>query len=235
MRGYELSYLAPFSKVKANRPDWCIDNDAREAESNMEAKVCKSAEIVAQDVAALRDAIFARISALERNVYELNKEILSLRADKKKVVMIDPSLRAFAQHQSIEVLHPCFQKVSLCTDGETSGNPNNVMCFTPTTLNMFVGTPTQAPLFSIQPIRTQPEPHIVEVDGKLERRFCVDILVEFQSVEAESFFTGILKDGSSKITPTEYETYVLVHEPKEFVNFLTQRYLKTLERWSATS
>lgn len=174
------------------------------------------------------DNLNQRLQVLEETVHELHKEVLRLRA--KKGTNADTSLQGFVQYQSIEAFHPCLDKYNLCPKVD---NPNNTMCFTPTTYAMFTGTCSRPPLLAIREVKTHPDPEVVDVLGTAERRYRVDLAVEFHSVDVEELFTGNFKDGSEKMGPLEYETFVHVDNPTEFVGFLMKRYNKTISCWNS--
>lgn len=180
------------------------------------------------------EQIAARFKVLERHVHNLSKELKELKElqtlrpkSKEKEV----SLQGFVQYQSIEVFHPCLEKHKILDD-KGDDNPNNIMCFTPTTYTMYAGTSFRPPLLAIREVKTYPDAEMVEVLGTFEKRHRVDLVVEFHSVEVESYFTGILKNGSTKENPTEYRTSVHVPDPSEFVDFLSERYNKTISLWN---
>lgn len=176
----------------------------------------------------LRNGLCSRVEDLEKKVYTLTKEI-----QRKSKIVLKPGLEGFADHQSFEEVHPCFKKTKIFVNScIPSENPNNYMCFTPTTMEMFMGSDS-IPLISIFPLRTASTPQFFENAGKVEARFRVDILIEFFSVEAAGYFTGSMKNGSSRVSETEYESFVHVLNPKEFVEFLTNKGKHTQSRWAS--
>lgn len=200
--------------------------------STSKIEFCRGAQNLQACIEDLRNVLFTKVESLERSVFQLGKEVQEVRllqVEKKPNVVVDSSLQGFAQLQSFEEIHPFFKKTKIVSD--RPDNPNNFMCFTPTTLDMFVGTKSVPPLFTIQPTRTESVGVLYEVLGNVEKRFRVDIIVEFQNEEAAGFFNGILKHGSTKVTPTEYESFVHVQNPEEFVEFLTTKFSQTMERW----
>lgn len=176
----------------------------------------------------------ARLKLLERHVYNLSKELQTLResGQKSKENDAEVSLQGFIQCQSIEVFHPCLEKQKILDDKEDD-NPNNILCFTPTTHTMYAGTSFRPPLLAIREVKTYPDPEMVEVLGTFEKRHRVDVVVEFHSADVERFFTGVFKDGSTKENSTEYRTCVRVPDPSEFVEFLSERYNKTINLWNS--
>lgn len=205
--------------------------------------LCEGSDMVQRQLTEFRVAVCFRVSELEakiaqlrNNIYELNKEVITLQSLKKKEkvpITVDASLEGFAQYQSIEATHPLFKKALLSKNPMLAENPNNVLCFTPTTYNMFFGTPLLPPMFSIYPIKSHEDPIFVEVKGRVEQRYRVDIVIEFRSTEGEDLFQGVLKEGSSNPKHLEYHSFVSVINPDEFVDFLTQRYRETLDRWAS--
>lgn len=176
----------------------------------------------------------ARLRVLERQVYALSKELQTLRDESgpsSRERDAEVSFQGFLKFQTVEVFHPCLEKHRILD--EKGENPNNIMCFTPTTHTMYAGTSCRPPLIAIREVKTYAEPEMVEVLGTFEKRFRVDVLVEFHSAEVESYFTGIFKDGSTKENATEYRTSVRVRNTSEFVNFLTEKYNKTIDLWNA--
>ena len=175
-----------------------------------------------------------RLKVLERQVYNLSKQLQTLRGLGLKPEEKDAevSLQGFIQYQSIEVFHPCLEKHKILDD-KGDDNPNNIMCFTPTTHTMYAGTSLRPPLLAIRGVKIYPDPEMVEVLGTFEKRHRVDLAVEFHSVEVESFFTGVLKKGSTKENSTEYRTSVYVPDPSEFADFLSEKYNKTINVWNA--
>lgn len=175
--------------------------------------------------------LLQRLTYLEKSLADLQREVLCLRN-----VNVKNSWEDYVKYQSIEACHPCFQKYHIWPDdvGDVSAdNPNNVICFTPTTYTMFVGSSSRTPLLAIRALRTHESAETVRVLGALDTRHRVDVEVEFRSPDAESYFHGLLKDGSSKVGQQTYETFVHVHNPSEFVGFVTERYRKTLSSWDA--
>lgn len=177
------------------------------------------------------DRLQQRLTMLEKTVVDLHQELLSLRG-----VNVKNSWEGFVKYQSIEASHPFLDKYRIWPENigdVSSDNANNVLCFTPTTYTMFAGTSSHLPLMAIRDVKTYARPEIVKVLGALDTRHRVDLEIEFQSPEAERFFHGVLKDGSSKVGPVEYQTFVHVHNPSEFVRFLTERYKRTISSWDS--
>lgn len=177
------------------------------------------------------DAVSERLGVLEQIVRKLSKDVSDLRAEKRRAD--NTSLQGFVQYQSVETYHPCFVQHKLSGDVDVAHSPNNVMCFTPTTLAMFTGSCSTPPLLAIKVLKTRDDAEVVEILGNFERRHRVDLLVEFHSAEIENFFTGVFKDGSKPAGSMRYETFVHVDNPTEFVRLLTERYKKTMSIWDS--
>lgn len=178
------------------------------------------------------DVLNDRIGKLEQVIRKLTKDVADLRAEKRRAD--NTSLQGLVQYQSIEAYHPCFVQHKLSTDAGVANSPNNVLCFTPTTLAMYTGSCCSTPpLLAIKVLKTRDDAEVVEILGTLEKRHRVDLLVEFHSAEVENFFTGLFKDGSRQAGPLRYETFVHVDNPTEFVRLLTDRYKKTMSCWDS--
>lgn len=166
-----------------------------------------------------------RVQSLEQSVFDLGREIALLRRKSDEA-----SFEGFIKHQSIEKFHPCLEQQRLC---ENIDDPNNIMSFTPTTSTMFNGTHLRPALFAIREIKTHIDADIVDVMGVVESRTRVDIEVQFQTVEAEQYFSGKFKRGTTKIAPKVYHTFVHVANPVLFVTFLMKKYVDTIACWNS--
>lgn len=169
-----------------------------------------------------------RLVKLHGEFQRLHAEVTFLRAQGKRAMTKENLMEGFIKYQSIEAFHPCFEHYKLCPDKPDT--PNNFMCFTPTTHYMFRGSSSRPPVLAIREFKTHAEPEVVNI---FETRHRVDLQVEFHSAEMEGFFGGVFKEGSEKISPTTYTTFVHVQNPEEFVRILRKKYRETMLCWDS--
>lgn len=133
--------------------------------------------------------------------------------------------QAFVSGGEAEKCH-IVPKCQLETPAEKS-NPNNMLALSPDFHKLFDGKTNVVPKMRISVVDEE-----VTQSGPIGR-VGVALKVEFTEDWVGQTYGVFLKDGSTKISDTEFRTWVYVEDPEDFANNIRIKYDETTARWES--
>ena len=112
-------------------------------------------------------------------------------------------------------------------------DPNNELAGTWCFHQWLDGTNTQddVPILALKPLTDSFEPVMFPGPPPIKRSR-VDIIIEFRESNDADFFVHRLKDGSTRISEKQLQTYVHVSDAATFCDCLKWKYEDTIKRWN---